>query len=358
MTLYGSSCIGRHWRGALPLGVSIWLNGALVSVVLFLVARHLIAQDITASPRALSLAIAVVTFAILPVAVWQSVGIWRAAGAAMRSHRIRGLVARAVIAPAFLLAGAAHATNDVSRAWAYLLIALDLDPTPPHRLVLLDDGLELGIAGGIDFGTARAVRAQLDAHHGIRTVDLDSIGGHLGEAELISDDIHARHLATYVGARCLSACTIAYLGGDPRYLGPFGVLGFHRTRFPGLTAAEEDAINRHGRDRLIASGVTPAFAATAYATPPDRLWLPRAATLLAAGVVTRSVDGLDFAVEPDADLGQAAIGQVLATDSDTVRLKRRDPGAYTTLVFAIIAHARQGVSLRAAIQAARANIAR
>ncbi|MCF6272415.1 MAG: hypothetical protein L3J37_04370 [Rhodobacteraceae bacterium] len=88
------------------------------------------------------------------------------------------------------------------------------------QVLVLDGNLESGAA--VDF--VRALTPE------ITTVELRSQGGYLAEGVAIGRLIRARGLNTVVpaGARCLSACAEAFLGGVERRI--FGVLAFHVPR--------------------------------------------------------------------------------------------------------------------------------
>ena len=73
-----SSYLVRHWRGELPLGVSYWGNGALVSLIAVFLLRSL--TNTGAGRLAPSLA----WLLVVPLAIWQFVGIWRSAARANR----------------------------------------------------------------------------------------------------------------------------------------------------------------------------------------------------------------------------------------------------------------------------------
>src|SRR5262249_31579159 len=62
----------RHWRGELSLPISYWVNGGLVAVGMNIIAT-LVEASGSAGAAVLYLA------ALIPVSIWQIVGIWRSA---------------------------------------------------------------------------------------------------------------------------------------------------------------------------------------------------------------------------------------------------------------------------------------
>ncbi len=221
------------------------------------------------------------------------------------------------------------------------------DTTPPHVLRLVNNGTEIVLSGGFDAGASAAFRSLLDASPEVRTIDLNSIGGRVAEANQVRDLIAARHLATYVAGSCLSACTAAFLGGNPRLLGPRGRLGFHEYVVPGRSADPDSFINNVGRKAMVDAGVDAEFAATAFSTPNSGLWQPDAARLLAAGVATRTVDGLDFSVMASGRVPVLAdMETVLDRAPAFVVLKRVDPAAYAQAAQAMLAAGTEGRTWR------------
>ena len=97
-----------------------------------------------------------------------------------------------------------------------------------------------------------------------------------------------RKLATHVDTGCASACTIAFLGGVERSIGPKGRLGFHRASFPGMGDSDMYESNRGIRRFLIYSArLTPEFADRVFETPANSIWVPTPQELLAGGVINR-----------------------------------------------------------------------
>lgn len=292
--------IGRHWRGELELGQSYWLCGQLLSVlvvVLTILIAGWAAAIITEAPRLASFAIAMTTSLVLAISIWQAVGIWRSASRRAQQRKSAGkgtfwaIMARLGVILSVVFLAYSFGRYRIPNAIAYLQITFGGDQTPHHVIRLFNGGRVVTLGGGFDFGTADALRTVLDASPGVRTVELNSMGGRVAEADQVRRIIMARHLATYTATTCASACTVAYIGGNPRYLATGARLAFHEFSFPGLSPQQNAAINGHGRSTLINAGVSPWFAQKAFTTPPNRLWTPDSATLLAAHVVTRQLSG-------------------------------------------------------------------
>jgi hypothetical protein len=237
--------------------------------------------------------IAAWTVFIVLVGVWQLVGAWRSATrriSALRQEKRWAIWAH--LARGMVTLGAASLAVQVVRnigpgTFANLQIVFGAEPLAPHALRIADDGATIVLSGGIGPGVAAEFRALLDASPAVRRAELTSNGGRVAEALLVEALIRARGLETYASGFCASACTIIYMGGQERLLGPAGRLGFHRYAFPGLTSEQEALVNDKGKATLIDAGVSPAFIARAFETPAETVWITDQATLLAARVATR-----------------------------------------------------------------------
>jgi hypothetical protein len=274
----------RHWRGELGLGVSYWINSLLLLAVVGVIGFILRAMNLVQSPRLwLAVSATATVFSIVGF-VWLSIGIWRSAGYAQRAFW--GIAARVIVTLSLLVLGSRAVMYGVPYSAEAYRLAVAGDDTPPHQLRLVRNGQGLEIAGGIDFGTAHDVQVLLSAAPGVTTVDLNSIGGWTVEAAKLRDIVRQRHLSTYTSDACASACTMIYMAGQRRYLGPHGRLGFHRSSFPGWTPEQERDDAREQEREMVAAGIAPEFAAKAWATPANDLWVPDRVTLVNAHVVT------------------------------------------------------------------------
>jgi hypothetical protein len=99
-----------------------------------------------------------------------------------------------------------------------------------------------------------------------------------------------------VASNCMSACTIAFAGGQRRILRSGATLGFHAPSFPGLTQQELAALLRDQKDIFAVAGFDKNFIDQALSTPNSELWKPASSVLLQARVITSVSDGSDFAM--------------------------------------------------------------
>lgn len=160
----------------------------------------------------------------------------------------------------------------------------------PHATVQLVSDDQVKVEGPFGAGTARELRRVLDVSPDVQFVQLESsTGGLVDEGLGIYDLLRARHLSTFTQTACVSACTIAYMGGERRFLGQNASLQFHEWERDGVRVERDSEM---GRRLLVASGVSTEFAARAFSG--HELWAPDRATLVAAGVVTHSMDGKPY----------------------------------------------------------------
>ena len=282
-----ASYLRRHWRGDLSLELTFWVNGAILFFALYTV--QVVAPGIfTSRGDPLRTWIYLLGFlaALTIVSVWQLVGIWRSAG----KHRSRGgralwgWSARAMVV-LFLL-------NNGERVVRYIPFILDgsmamfgYDPLGTYQIRLLNDGTELEVSGYLTFGVTEDVLKTLDGVP-VKIIHLNSMGGRMGEGHELQKLIRARSLITYTANECSSACTIAFLGGQKRFIAAKARLGFHRPGAPGLSETDLQGARADGIRSLVTAGVSPRFADRAFAVPNTEVWYPTTQELLEAGVVT------------------------------------------------------------------------
>lgn len=153
----------------------------------------------------------------------------------------------------------------------------------PYSLKLQPAGDVIELSGSFSWAVPQSLTAILSQAPAVRTIWLDSPGGHLQAAEQVARIIQARKLDTYVPRSCASACTIAFLGGKRRIISPRAKLGFHEAQAPGYQPAIADLVLKR---LYLAHDVPLDFIAHVLVTPPTALWFPSTDELRAAGVIT------------------------------------------------------------------------
>jgi hypothetical protein len=300
-----NSVIARHWRGELPLWVSYWIFGFLGNVAVALIPIAAVAifnTDKGYDPSSIFYATIVVWAGVLLVAIWQMVGVWRsatrytAARAQLGERALWGNLAKIVIILGVLRLAGAVASEGLPQLGELYRIAFEGDPDiPAYSIRVMRDGTEAEIAGGFKYGLTNDFGVVTKANRQIKVVHLDSIGGRLGEGEKLFKLIRALGLNTYVSSKCLSACTLAFAGGQERFLLKGAVLGFHKGSFPGVSEGEFDTVQQNV---FAIAGFDRKFIEKALSTPHKDMWQPSPDILLAAKALLASPMGM-FLQRPD-----------------------------------------------------------
>jgi hypothetical protein len=134
----------------------------------------------------------------------------------------------------------------------------------PYQLRVLSDGAVLEVSGSFSWALPQNLQAVLAALQ-------------------VAAIIQQRGLDTYVGRLCASACTIAFLGGRQRWLGPGARLGFHQAHAPGFPPEQANALLRAAYETF---HLPPSFVAHVLRTQPADLWFPTPAELRAVRYTT------------------------------------------------------------------------
>ncbi|MBR0757481.1 hypothetical protein JQ604_35320 [Bradyrhizobium jicamae] len=292
----------RHWRGECRLPVATWVNGFLGSIlcVIALLASliafgTLLIEEVTATFWTLSAIFA----ALVSIMVWQCVGVWRSA-TRYRSggKRFWGGLAKCVVLLVACPSAWVSATSVVPKLveWHHMMLH---DPEiGPHTFSETGNGTTLVFEGGIKFGVAEELEARLAAMDHVTTVQLESNGGRITEAEKMAHVIKARGLSTVVAGKCVSACPTVLLGGRERYLFGDARIGFHRPSNGGVSS---EAIMAEEEDRLVRLGLSREFAKRTNDAMPDEMWYPAPEELLREKVVTEILRGKPEPAEAQAE---------------------------------------------------------
>ncbi|WP_375464953.1 hypothetical protein [uncultured Methylobacterium sp.] len=241
--------------------------------------------------------------------------------ARLRPRRaILGIVALAAAIAGLVAAESGPAGENLSLRMAFVRASTDLaqrfepdNADTAARVTLGPGGRDLRVAGDLMEGVSARVASLLAAHPEVRRIHLTSDGGLVEEGLALGGLVADHGLATYVPDDCASACTLAFVRGSQRYLGTGGRLGFHAPYEAGLFGQAFAVDSGPERAAYRAAGIAADFTAEALAVSSDDIWIPDAARLLQAGVVTEIVETDRF---PDSTLDddaspQAARAQVL-----------------------------------------------
>lgn len=277
--------IGRHWRGE----ANFWLTfvlALLLPLLVTLATRLWLGQyTIDHAPYADIAACAIVAALIAIVAIWQLVAMWRASSKASAPDRwlLTRWFAR-LVAVAGLGIAAAIVVKTGSEISGLYEQAKDRDVLgqQPHDVSVDDD--RVIVTGTMSWGAYYAFVDALDQNPNIKTVVLNSLGGHYAVGLLMENLIRSRGLDTVTTELCASACTFAFLGGKQRILGQKGRLGYHAPW--GNVAIVLERVSEHMAEGLRSVGASEDFIKRVFATPGESVWFPTHAELRQTNIVT------------------------------------------------------------------------
>ncbi|MBV9931554.1 MAG: hypothetical protein JO013_11505 [Alphaproteobacteria bacterium] len=310
----GRSYLRRHWVGHLPLPLSYWVNGALLSALVLGIAEYLAYRMRNDWHSLRGMAAVALGYLIVSTLVWlwSSVGIWRSAywhrrrgGAAGWGFAARALVLLGAVLTVFRsgdIALQAAEFGNLARGKDSIGEIADMKVSPDGRELILRGNIAVGAADRFDTVLAAAPQA--------KTLVLSSPGGRIFEAERIAEAVRKRGLDTRVDDACMSACTDILLAGRDRSAPARARIGFHQPDFPGLSDAERYRATMAMHDRYVAAGVKEAFVWQAMQPPPQSMWFPTADELVDANVLTTR----EAVVRASAS-GRAPGGETLADKS-------------------------------------------
>ncbi|HVJ35299.1 MAG TPA: hypothetical protein VND94_19475 [Terriglobia bacterium] len=214
----------------------------------------------------------------------------------------------------------------------------------PYQINLLADGTEIELAGGMPYGTAEAVRKELDTAPSVHVIHLNSTGGQALEGYKLGLLIKERHLVTYTSTTCASACTLAFIAGTRRYLAENAWLGFHSASL-SLGGESWATGNQAMRDIYQRAGLPESFIAKALTTAPSEIWYPTHQELTTAHVVDEIVDAQKFAKSGLAHWNNTAdLDHALQANRFYAVLAARDATSYSKIREIFLAGSQSGRS--------------
>ncbi|MBN1180887.1 MAG: DUF4339 domain-containing protein [Bacteroidales bacterium] len=329
------SYILRHWRGDLTLPISFWVNGVFLNL-LFLSFVNIVPWNdlVNASPKTYSVLAILLWIFLLPVSIWQLIGIWNSSTNYIRSgkSRITGNFVKFIIILNLFNLYSTITKTGIPQVKEYFNIAIGNDPFGDYQIRVLRDASELEIYGPIAFGLSNDVEKILNTHPSIKIIHLNSIGGRVVEARKLRDIIYSRKLSTYTSSGCSSACTLAFMGGNKRLIAKNAYLGFHQYSFPGLQQpAYSNEYNKDKQDWR-SRGVSESFIEKAYATPNNEIWKPSHKELLDANFITGYPENEDVAISGFQLEDIENIEAGLTKDPLYSSIKKCEPKTYNLLI--------------------------
>ncbi|MBE0471120.1 MAG: hypothetical protein IBX55_16615 [Methyloprofundus sp.] len=228
-------------------------------------------------------------FIIVLVYPWQIIGLWRSANhyadeknANFWPGLVKVIVVLGVIGTTGNLSISMPVYKDLYR------IGFSSDEYSDYELKLSDDGRLIHLEGGIGFGLSKQFNQIIKRNPQVKGVVLDSTGGRLYEARELSKIILNESLDTYTVKGCYSACVVAFLSGNKRYLAEGAKLGFHQYS-SGMQSVDISSSLISEQEKELAffkrRGVSQRFLDKIFLAEPDEFWFPTMLEMLEAGVI-------------------------------------------------------------------------
>lgn len=158
------------------------------------------------------------------------------------------------------------------------------------------DRQQLQVNGIMEIGILPAFENMLSRHPESTEVAFNSNGGNIYQARGLAKIIISKALNTYVSEDCYSACTIAYMAGNIRQMGPDGRLGFHQYNMKyKLLNQRFDVGKEQAKDiTFFKSRISDViFIEKIFSSKNSDLWIPEHNDLLKSGVIHEIVPESD-----------------------------------------------------------------
>jgi hypothetical protein len=287
--------ISKHWKGCYPLYFSFWVNFILITLV-YIGVESLVRNDVWQITIALPLLVCYLLFSRLVVFPWQIVGLLRSCekhflrhGHTLRIRSIQGLVIVVII---IIAVGVIDTVHWYTLQQKQALENANGPATPEYSLSLQENATLMHLTGIFDFGITGDMEAMLTRNPLIRGIVLESTGGFISEGRGIFRLIDQYQLDTFVYGECSSACALAFIAGNKRYMAVDARLGFHQYNFQLQTAFQPVDIaeaQKQDLELLRKQHISNRFLERVFKQPSHLIWFPTIDELLESGVINALV---------------------------------------------------------------------
>lgn len=289
-----------HWQGLLPLDLSYWVNIFAIGLILLFISPPLFQYlaDSDASPTLRGLIIIAFYMIITGITVWQLTGLYRSAD----KHTSRGgSTGWAMMAKLMVLIGIGRYCYDMNQTGVPFILesgklVVGISQLPPLSIRVMNQGTEVELLGGLEFGTSNQLSQVLIVNPSIRIIHLNSMGGRIAEAKKLALLVKKNKLITYSKTLCLSACPIVFLAGKEKLLGDSAKLGFHSASFGNVSGSEVEELNNSLLSQLEKANVPSWFTKKVSKVSSEDVWNPSTDELIKVGIIDRVVDSGNYAL--------------------------------------------------------------
>lgn len=283
--------IRKHWQGYQPLYFSFWVNFILITLV-YNGIESLVRNDFWQITIGFPLLISYLVLSRLVVFPWQVVGLLRCCEKHFLDHGqtllIRGIQGLVIVVIIMNAVGVIDTLHWYKLAQKQALEEARISETRNYSLSLQKNATLIYLNGTLDFGITSSMEAMLIKNSGIRGIVLSSIGGMVSEGRGIFRLIDQYRLDTFVYGECSSACALAFIAGNKRYMAANARLGFHQydlqqeTRFQPVDVIEAQ---KHDLKLLRKKHISSQFLEQVFKQPSHLIWFPTVRELLESGVI-------------------------------------------------------------------------
>jgi len=294
-----SKFIKKHWQGNYPLYFSFWVNFILITLM-YNGFESIVRHDFWQITLGLPVLISYLIFSRLILFPWQMVGLVRCCekhflqhGQTLLIRSIQGLIIVVIIVNAIGVIDTMHWYKLLQKqAFEKTMIS----DTKIYSLSLQNKATLIDLKGTFDFGITSDMEAMLIENPGIRNIVLSSTGGIISEGRGIFRLIDQYKLDTYVYRECSSACALAFIAGNKRYMAANARLGFHQYNLQSQTAFQPVDVaeaQQHDLKLLREKHVSERFLEQVFKQPSHLIWFPTIKELLESGVINALVGEQD-----------------------------------------------------------------
>jgi hypothetical protein len=283
-----SGYIAAHWKGELPLGQAYWFNGVLLGFALVFIQSVLLEWLKSSHPSLTRVLLVAAGYAVvrLVISVWQVVGILRSA--ALSGSRWAIVVNILMVLTIFGTLGRLPADLHQLQLLAH---GAAEQRRFDHFTIAPDSvGQAIVASGTVGIGYADAIVDAFSSHPSIHRLVLDSVGGDVDNGMQLHDFLVAHpDIAVEVDHLCVSACTLAFIGGNERIVSAKATLGFHQMRSmidSRISVDYAGSAQEKYMTLLSARGASPDFIRRAFAKQGDDFYAPGADELFDNHIIT------------------------------------------------------------------------
>lgn len=240
----------------------------------------------------LPILVAYLALSRLVVFPWQIVGLLRSCekhfvhhGHTLKIRTIQGLVIVVIMMNAV---GVIDSMQWYLSRQNQALEKASISKTKNYSLTLQKNSTLIYLDGSFDFGITGDMETILTSNPGIHGIVLSSSGGYVSEGRGIFRLIDQYKLDTFVYEECSSACALAFIAGNNRYMAANARLGFHQYNFELQTAFQPvDILEAQKEDlKLLAKKhISSHFLEQVFKQPSHLIWFPNVEELLDSGVI-------------------------------------------------------------------------